>query len=409
MTANLTFDEAMLEIVLPCNPLRGPIMMDYLNHGDFRVGLVDQSYEDDTDHFWRMDNMSRSINSFWRIVRTWVTPTCDDMYTWIRDLCKHIIVMHELFETGLGVMGRPDILMDTLELMTGFVENIIPLTAAQEYKAVLEGENVRAALVYLLSMVRVGKNRVDIRNCNTEFIKVLYKQVCGTVKNVLIPWQRQGKVDMPERERSEAYQRRLYTEQGNVPNSGPEGSSFLQFPGCIYNKGLEQPNESLVKLPETAFQEPSESLSANQASIATALMFYSNIDNRLRGEFNNVVAAYVDGATSYTGEPIHNNHGQWNTYLRRSDHQQMERVNYKALRRLFAGTWEQVKLAPDKEEDVAMVESAGIPGIAALQAGIKAKEGGTKTKAEATKKEKTSNNTVFLLLAAGAAVAYAAS
>ena len=87
----------------------------------------------------------------------------------------------------------------------------------------------------------------------------------------------------------------------------------------------------------------------------------------------------------------------------------MERVNYKALRRLFAGTWEQVKLAPDKEEDVAMVESAGIPGIAALQAGIKAKAKGTKTKADATKKEKTSNNTVFLLLAAGAAVAYAAS
>ena len=142
MTANLTFDEAMLEIVLPCNPLRGPIMMDYLNHGDFRVGLVDQSYEDDTDHFWRMDNMSRSINSFWRIVRTWVTPTCDDMYTWIRDLCKHIIVMHELFETGLGVMGRPDILMDTLELMTGFVENINPLEAAREYKAVLEQEDV---------------------------------------------------------------------------------------------------------------------------------------------------------------------------------------------------------------------------------------------------------------------------
>ena len=408
MTANLTFDEAMLEIVLPSNPLRGPIMMDYLNHGDFRVGLVDQSYEDDTDHFWRMDNMSRSINSFWRIVRTWVTPTCDDMYTWIRDLCKHIIVMHELFETGLGVMGRPDILMDTLELMTGFVEGFNPLTAAQEYKTVLEQENVRTALVYLLSLVRVGKNRVDIRDCNTEFITVLYKQICGTVKNVLIPWQRQQKVDMPERERSEGYQRRLYTEQGNVPNSGPEGSDFLQFPGCIYNKGLEQPNDSLVKLPESAFQEPSESLSANQASIDTALMFYSNVDNRLRGEFNNVVAAYVDGATSYTGEPIHNNHGQWNTYLQRSDHQQMERVNYKALRRLFAGTWEQVKLAPDKEEDVAMVESAGIPGIAALQAGIKAKSG-TKTKADATKKEKTSNNTVFLLLAAGAAVAYAAS
>ena len=133
MTANLTFDEAMLEIVLPCNPLRGPIMMDYLNHGDFRVGLVDQSYEDDTDHFWRMDNMSRSINSFWRIVRTWVTPTCDDMYTWIRDLCKHIIVMHELFETGLGVMGRPDILMASLELMTGFVENIMQRKSTRLY------------------------------------------------------------------------------------------------------------------------------------------------------------------------------------------------------------------------------------------------------------------------------------
>ena len=100
--ANLTFDEAMVEIVLPCNPLRGPIMMDYLNHGDFRVGLVDQSYEDDTDHFWRMDDVHNSITSFWRIVRTWVTPTCDDMYTWIRDLCKQIIVMHEMFNTGLG-------------------------------------------------------------------------------------------------------------------------------------------------------------------------------------------------------------------------------------------------------------------------------------------------------------------
>ena len=209
---NLTLDDAMRYIVLPCNPLRGPIMMDYLNQGEFIPGLVDQSYADDTNHFWGLRNMNDSINSFWRIVKTWVTPTCDDVYTWIRELCKHIIVLHEMYDTDLGPLNDPPFLIGSLALMNGYVDDFVTQEVTAAYKSVLEGDGARSALEYLLTNVRVGENRVDMRSANPEFLAVAYKHICGIVHQTLIPWHQRGEIDGPKREKGEAYQRRLYTD-----------------------------------------------------------------------------------------------------------------------------------------------------------------------------------------------------
>ena len=405
--ANLTLDDAMKFIVLPCNPLGGPIMMDYLNQGKFNMGLVDQSYNDDLNHFRAPRSMNDSINSFWRLVKTWVTPTCDEVYSWIRELCKHIIVLHELFEFDLGPVRDPPYIMGSLALMNGFVEDYDTDEVTAAYKAVLEGDGPRSALEYLLTNVRTGKNRVDIRSANTEFLAVTYKHICGIVNQTLIPWHHQGKIDGPEREKGEGYQVRLYTDDQKQPVGGPDGTAFLQFPSCIFNKGLEEPRDNRVPIPETAFQVPSEPLAESMAEIVTAIMFYSGIDDYLPREVDTVVEAYVAGDTAYTDKKVHLQFGSWEAYLSKSK-QTMERVNYEALRRIFAGTFETAVRAPDIEEDVALIGQALPAGlITSLQAGVRSSA--TQKKSDVVKKANGKNNTVFLLLAVGAAVAYAAS
>ena len=198
------------------------------------------------------------------------------------------------------------------------------------------------------------------------------------------------------------------------PVSGPKGSAFLQFPSCIFNKGLDEPRDSRVQIPETAFQEPTEPLAENIGNIASAIFFYSNIDDLLISQFEFVVEAYVAGNTDYAekvGLPaLHSEYGSWKRYRaeERKSGQTMERVNYEALRRIFAGTFETAVRAPDIEEDVAMIGQelhAGL--ITRLQAGVRSSA--TQKKSDVVKKANGKNNTVFLLLAVGAAVAYAAS
>ena len=125
-------------------------------------------------------------------------------------------------------------------------------------------------------------------------------------------------------------------------------------------------------------------------------------------EFDTVVEAYVAGSTDYTDKKVHLQFGSWEAYLSKPEKQTMERVNYEALRRIFAGTFETAVRAPDIEEDVAMIGQALPAGlITRLQSGVRSSA--TQKKSDVVKKAKGKNNSVFVLLAVGAAVAYAAS
>ena len=375
----LKTDDAVYHHVLSHNPLRGSILLDYFYAGDQTKvpTLVMGTMRDGKFPPKKELEIDKAIGNFWRLFNTWVVPTVYQYNTWIRDLCRHALAMHETYNIGLGPLKDAQFMVVSL-YNAGMLNQYgysDEKDLEEEYARIAKG-SVRAAIVNFLGYVRRDKDtRYDMRGKNVEFLHVLQNHIRGIVKDVLLG---ELKAQLTE-DSMNAY---VASFKKDFPD---DGNAWLSAPQLIYCMGADGPGHTMVP-----FHDAPTDIIKPGSNDWKKIVYYSNIG---QGLFNGVdyVARQLLDNRGLSGIRVNDLHGTWGFFDVDDRDATIEAFNYHVFRHY-------------KKRGQAL---GARPAAAAQPIAMDVDEGkGAKDKKGAVKKN---DQTALLLVAAGvvAAMVYA--
>ena len=239
MVVYMDTDTALNINILKARPIPGPIILEYF-YGNFKSEILDVTYG--SENYARPQvGIDVSIHQYWSLINSWRFPTQYTVFKWVRDMIRHIICMHERFNTLLGPLENPEFMFGHLKQMTGFVQDFDEDNAKEMYALVLRESGIRVAVRDVLALFEKSKiRRVDIREANPEFIRVLNAHIAHNVQSQLISLNLQEKVDVPGVILSERYRDAFYKD-----GLGQDTNRWLRYPSNFWAKGTRMLADNL--------------------------------------------------------------------------------------------------------------------------------------------------------------------
>ena len=239
MVVTITFDKAVADNVLRYHPLRGCILADYLTAG--KIAPLELSQIIYSRSIPQMTfTIDEAIDRFRQLVRRWVIPKVDYLYTTILYLCRHIIVLSESYDgVGIGPMADGRLMFEELQKITGLCDpSLNPVQSAGEYNAILKSAGKRDALAYFMSKVKTGDNRINCTKQELELVAVLGNYISGIVGKTY-ELKQQGKADPVKIVFSTNYANAFDKDNiGEPEDDGDSPRSLLADPAVIWCKGI---------------------------------------------------------------------------------------------------------------------------------------------------------------------------
>ena len=277
MVIYLDTDIAVNSEILKDHPIPGPIILEYY-YGVFNETILGATYN---GREYKRPKVIKhmAISQYWDLIDNWRVPTQYDVFTWARDIIRHIIAMNESFNTSLGILAdNPNELFTSLRQMTSFCKDFDPDLAADEYGETYQktggtpSEKVRTAIGSFYAMFEQSKTkRVDIRASNLELIRTLSHIVAYNVVQELVPMHEKGK-KVIERILSSAYEDRFFQD-----GLGTDTIPWLRYPSNFWAQKLQLIPESVSSVRMTT-TDPT-SLTREQVRAIREIIFYGYTPN----------------------------------------------------------------------------------------------------------------------------------
>ena len=289
MVIYLDTDIAVNSEILKDHPLPGPIILEYI-FGAWETSILGKTYNRELYERPKVIKQM-AVAQYWELIEKWRVPTQYQVFKWARDLVRHIIAMHESFNTPLGeIYDNPNWLFGALDAMTGFCKDFDPHKAAEDYTTVMretegaESEKVRAAITDFLGLFEQSKTkRFDIRNSNMEVIRGLAHQIAYNVRENLLPLFDKGQ-NVIEKFIGRAYKDRFYQD-----GLGGDTDSWLRYPSNYWAQSLKLIPESVTSVRMST--DPA-TLRPEQLAAIQEIVFYSYAPGS--SQLNRVTDEYIN-------------------------------------------------------------------------------------------------------------------
>ena len=340
----MTFDAVFDNIFAQYNPLRGPMILDYMTSADENMNrLVGMQYTDTP--FSRVPRgIDLQIIKFWQMVDDWLCPKRVTVVYWVKALIAHCCALEEVFKFRADVLADPKIFYtDAVRLCRGLFGRQSSLKGDEgeetNYVKQYREHGHKSAISFWDSALprhpedselMQGRVSLPVGIEGIECIKVLYDHVC---RGAELMYQKSKETSAKAMQQIETAPER-YGEFFLAYVDESKMSRFMRYPSLIrpianfgdlkkmpLNSGnMEAPSNARQKDRWSAYLFYSGSSSTSEVGIATLLN--AHIVRRIAGE------AVSDQEKLKT-------HGG---YMKYKPGDTMEDYNYHGFRQLAKGT-----------------------------------------------------------------------
>lgn len=334
----MTFDVALESLFHMYNPLRGPIVLDYLvgKNADFPAMVLAAYQNKNLGRETRL--IDTQIIKFWQMVDDWMVPTKVHVVDWVRALMGHCCAMQEVFQFKASVLEDPKIFYDgVVRLCRGLfgARSILKGTEGEEtaYVEAYKRDGHKAAIdLWERCVIEEDESdymqkRVDLRTTEgREFIKYLYVHVCRGAELIHNLSQEKGAEAMASlMSDPDKYEDML----GTYVDTGPSLSKFLRYPSLIRPMAHFDPKRIPLNL--NNMDIPDDAARENRWA---AYLFYSGVQMQGRMGLGEIFDDYI--ARRVAGQTFSDTHNRkFHDGFRPSvDGDSMEHYNYEGFRQL---------------------------------------------------------------------------
>lgn len=338
----MTFDAVFDSIFAQYNPLRGPMLLDYMTAPDENMDrLVGLQYTDTP--FSRVPRgIDAQIIHFWQMADEWLCPKRVTVVYWVKALIAHCCALEEVFRF------RADVLADPKIFYAGAVKLCRGLFGGQSSLKGDEGEETNYMKQYgehkHKSAVSFWDSALPRHQEDSEFmqarvslpagvegiecIKVLYDHVC---RGAELMYQKSKETSAKAMQQIETAPER-YLEIFSQYVDESKMSRFLKYPSLI-RPIADFGDTKKMPLNLGNMDEPSN---ARQKDRWSAYLFYSGATGT--ADLKNILADYLRrrvAGESVSDQEKLKNHGGFVEYKAGDT---MEDYNYHGFRQLAKGT-----------------------------------------------------------------------